>query len=202
MATQTDICNYALSKVGNSRKTVNIDNPTSAEDKACALWYDNCRLVALRTGLFNFAVKRAILPLPVEHTPEFGWKYKFKLPQDCIKFLGIGSPMDDYDYDIEGNYILTDYDFDGKMPIRYIYDCKETTEFDSLFIKYLSTLLAVELASDLNKNSELRNLMEELSEMYKSMAQSVSSNETKIIKVSRSKFLASKYGSVSGNYKR
>lgn len=202
MVTETDICNFALSKTGNSKKVVNIDQPTSTEEKACALWYDNTRQVALRTGLFNFSVKRAILALPVDNTPAFGWKYQFKLPQDCLKLLGIGSPGDDCDYDVEGGYILTDDDFGGKLPIRYIRDVKDTTEYDPLFIKYFSTLLAVELASDVNKNSELRNLMEELSGMYKQMAQTASSNETKIIKISRSKFMASKYGYVKGNYKR
>lgn len=202
MVTQTDICNFALSKIGNSKKTVNIDQPVTAEDKACALWYDNTRQVALRTGLFNFSVKRAILALPVENTPAFGWSYQYKLPQDCLKLLGIGSPGDDYDYDVEGGYILTDYNFEGKLPIRYIRDVKDPNEYDALFIKYFSTLLAVELASDVNKNSELRNLMEELSSMYKQMAQTASSNETKIIKISRSKFMASKYGFVKGNYKK
>lgn len=201
MVTKTDICNFALAKIGN-KKVVSIDNPQTREEKSCNLWYDITRQVALRTGLFNFAIKRDILALPAEHTPAFGWTYQYKLPNDCIKFLGIGDPTQKYDYDVEDGYIMLDDDFDGALPIRYIYDCTDTTKFDPLFIKYLVTLLAVELAGDINKDINLRNAMEELSEMYKSMAQSVASGETQIIKISRSKFLSSKFGYVKESIKK
>jgi hypothetical protein len=156
MATETEICNMALAKIGQS-SIINIDTDTSNPAVKCALHFDTVRDYLLRSYAWQFAITRDTLALDGT-APEFGYDHRYVLPADFLRLIDVYEPGGEYA--IEGNYILTD---DDEVQIWYVRQVTDTTEFDSLFVKVFTLALAVELANCLSQDKSLAQLvLEEL----------------------------------------
>ena len=155
MASEVDICNRALQKLGASRITSRLDN--TKEARACNFAFDIVRDAELRTHNWNFAVKRAILAEDTS-TPVFGYGHQFQLPADWLRnymtndnstprTIGDTKPA----WKTEGRKILTDDG--GSFNLKYIAVVKDTTQFDALFVESFASKMAYELAEELTQSN-------------------------------------------------
>jgi hypothetical protein len=103
--TYLDVYNDALLKIGNP--PLDIGDVTSD----LYLWLTQLYPRAMRQVIFDFEwgcqIKRAILTQDTT-APAFGFDYRYALPYDCVRVLGMYP--EGYEYSTEGNYLLTQVD--------------------------------------------------------------------------------------------
>lgn len=155
MTTETSICNLALAECG-SKRVASIDDSTN-EARICKTFYEQVRDEVLRSHPWNFAMERAILS-ELTPAPLFGWCKKFGLPSDFLRLV----EMNDWEapdgvgptemWVIEGSALLTNEDC---ARIRYVSAVTDTSKFDALFTKALSTLLASKIATNITGDRTL-----------------------------------------------
>lgn len=156
MATQLDICNSALIKLGAEEITqTQLDNSSNKRAKLCASQYEKVKKRLLRSHPWRFAVKRATLT-DNGNTPEFGYTFEFDLPADFLKFHHPGDVDDAYvlteDVTVENNKILA---FDDEIKIMYIANVDEDV-FDDSFAEALAYDLAMEICYALVQSAEYK----------------------------------------------
>lgn len=160
MASQVDICNRALIKVGAGQITSITDN-TKAARILSSLW-DTVRKSELQKRFWNFALQRTTLPALAD-TPAWGFGYQYQLPTDFLKLQQINDlfiapgmadyrSSDDSAWAIEGQSILTD--FGAPLKIRYVRDITDTGLFDPLFVEAMACKLAVEACYAINQSRD------------------------------------------------
>lgn len=151
MASQTDICNLALSILGKP----SIASITQGGNAANLLniEYDLIRRGMLEgPGIWRFSVKRASLPALTTVPVSGPFTTMYAYPTDCIRPLQVGDmyaglDLSDYrqgptdaDYSIEGRNILCDYG--SPLSLQYVYDVTDTTQFNPNFIVAFAAQLA------------------------------------------------------------
>lgn len=151
MTSIVQICNIALSNIGEQRITALTDNTERA--RLCNLRYDDVRDSVLRSHPFKCAVKRTLLALSAD-APEWGYAKKYLLPSDCLRVLDIENYIDSYE--IEGRYVITDA---TKINLKYIYRVDDPNEFDSLTVQAIAMKLASELAEAITGRADVRDRM-------------------------------------------
>lgn len=151
MATEVDICNIALTNLGEAK----IVSLTEATERArlSNLRYPDVRDAVLRSHPWNCATKRAKLTRSTV-TPAFGYLYQYSLPFDCLRILGTHDSL--LSYQIEGKYLLTD---ETTMYVKYIAQLTDTSDIDSNLIQAIGLRLAWELAEPLTGRIELKREM-------------------------------------------
>ncbi len=92
MASEVDICNLALSALGESAEVTSIEPPDGEHSGHCAKWYP----IALRSLLekhgWSFATKRvALTELADLDARIYGKEHAFAVPSDCLKILDVQS---------------------------------------------------------------------------------------------------------------
>jgi hypothetical protein len=83
-ASDTEICNIALSHLGVGKEIANLETENSNEANACRRFFDTARDATLRDFPWPFATKFADLSL-VEETPNDEWAYSYRYPSDCVR---------------------------------------------------------------------------------------------------------------------
>ncbi|MBO4516729.1 hypothetical protein J5751_04865 [bacterium] len=190
---EVNICNLALSLIGNKTIT-SIETPVSTEEKICSLWYDTTRKQALIEASPNFARARKYIPLSNIENP-FGFKYAYQKPNDCLKVLGIGETYEtQHNYCVEGNYIFTDDNENNSLPIRYIRDESTINYFSPAFIQYFACCLAVNICYQLNKDNNVKQLLEVRKQQELIRTNTTDNQESKIMIIHRNDYEASRYG--------
>lgn len=178
MASDVDICNLALSHLGDEATVITIDPPeNSTQAEYCARFYPIARDSLLEMHPWRFATKRVALAQNV--TAPSTWQYSYAQPNDLVKHIAILAP--DAPNDLSGEFFLGDPPFnlpnqgtgaytqqtyatesaeDGSLIILtnqenahllYIYRCVDTTRYSPLFVDALSRLLASYLAGPVLK---------------------------------------------------
>lgn len=145
MASTVEICNRALSKLGQIRITSLTDNNKAA--KACNQAYEYVRDSVLRAHVWNCTVSRAQLA-PLSTTPAFGFDYEYQQPSDCIKVVEVDTS---YQWVVEGRKILTDQG--TTLDIRYQVREEDPNQYDSLLQEAIAARLAYELAEELTQSN-------------------------------------------------
>lgn len=135
-SSETAICNSALIKLGVERINSLLEDNERAS--VCAEQYPKMRDEVLYDHPWNFAIKRAELPLLVS-TPVYGFDQEFTLPLDCLRVLEIDGNIE---FKIEGRKLLAN---DDVAKIKYISRITDV----SLFTPKFDEALALRLASDL-----------------------------------------------------
>jgi hypothetical protein len=174
MASENDICNLALSRIGHLTIT-SLTEGTPTSD-LCNLHYAISRDAVLRAHPWNFAIRRAILAQDVT-TPEFEFTYRFALPESprCLRvirtnweaegisgsavygFPGIMGYADaSVPYRIEGRYL---YCNETDVKIEYIAQITDTAQFDSVFVDLLAQRLSAEMAPRLTDTQAMAQAM-------------------------------------------
>ncbi len=173
MATQIEVANRALSKIGAARITSLDDNNVQA--RAVSAAFNIVRDDEIRAHGWSFAMRRTVLSASTE-TPAFGGAYVYPLPTDCLRLWMIGDwywmgpDMSDYRasgdpvYTVEGRSLLTSQPrpadaVPGAVRIRYLAQVADTTQWDANFVEAFACRLAVEIADELTQSATKKNGM-------------------------------------------
>lgn len=194
MTTTSEICNLALSRLGDKKTVENIDNPTTQTEKTFAKWYDVTRRSALRKLMPNFARVREIWAKS-NYTPAFGYKFAYDYHSDCVKILGIGNLDDpDTDYVVEGNYVFANGEYQTGLPVRYIKDITDISKFDDSFIELFSLMLAYNVAPEITESTSRLQYLTQILPQKIAEVISVNSQENKPFIIKRSRLKSARLG--------
>lgn len=152
MASEVDICNMALRRIGAERISSLAD--TTKRAKLCNEAYALVRDRMLESHPWNFALKRVELAATV-NTPEFGFDKEFQLPNDFLRFV----EYEDYekyqlDFTIEDDKLLCN---EVSLKILYLTQETNTTKYSPGFVAALALELSVELAYTLVQSNTLKS---------------------------------------------
>lgn len=168
MSTDVDICNLALSHLGDEATVASINPPEgSAQADHCARFYPMAVSTLLEEHPWNFATRRAQLAQVAN--PSSTWAYAYQVPNGMVNALAVLDPaaLDD---DLVGNggpgtayppqrFVMESLD-DGteivltnqyQAVLRYTTDTVNAARFTPLFTTALSHLLASMLAGPVIK---------------------------------------------------
>ena len=148
MSSVVEICNLALSHLGDSATIATIDPPEgSAQAEHCARFYPIARDSLLEMHPWNFATRR--VSLAALDIDLWSWAYAYAAPTSCLKIVSIlpnesGSDDETQPYETEsaedGTLIIrTDVE---SATCRYIYKVTDSARFPPLFVDALARLLA------------------------------------------------------------
>ena len=193
---KNQICDMALSHMGNYGSVNDIDNPKDSKESTFALWYDVTRQSALRLLLPNFALARRVVaevPLPTEYTNTYS--KAFERPADCLKVLGIGQIDSKTGFTVEGNLILVENndDYADGLPIRFVLDITDVTAFTPDFKILFSIMLAANTALAITQKQNIKDKLGALLPMKMSELSGTNAQENPPIRISRSKFKEARY---------
>lgn len=146
-----DICNRALTKVGDDRITSLTDGTKAAS--VCNHAYEFVRDSVLRSSVWNCTVTRATLA-PLSSTPDHTYKYEYQLPSECLKIVEVDTT---YDWVVEGRKILTD---EGTtLKIRYQQRVTDPNQYDSALFELIATTLAYEICETLTQSNTKKQII-------------------------------------------
>ena len=153
MASEVELCNVALRRLGDARRITSLDDGSS-EAEACRTLYPVIRDRVLRGHTWNFSTRRVLLAEDaVEPISEF--ENAFVLPNDFIRIRQVQTTEDGNfgdQYRLEGRRILTDYD---EVWLVYQSIVTDVTLFPPDLYDALAYLLASDLAIDINQSRGL-----------------------------------------------
>lgn len=175
MASEIDICNLALSHIGDSATVSSINPPEgSAQAEHCAIFYPIARNALLERHNWKFATRRTDLALLSETMDQ--WTYVYAMPNSANRIIDIIPPTVTNDYsvgytnedlsitDAYAVYVPQRYSIEtlstGTQVIccntenavaRYTVKITDPTVFSSLFTLTLSHYLASMLAGPVVK---------------------------------------------------
>lgn len=141
MASQTEICNIALSLIGNRRIEQMADSNVRARE--CTTHYEQARREVLEAHPWKRANAR-IQQAADATAPAFGYSSRYALPPDALAIISIEK---DLPWEIEGDFIETDAD--GPLNIKYTKDLTDTSKFSALMVEAFSHKLAARIAKKL-----------------------------------------------------
>lgn len=157
MASEVDICNLALARLGDTATVASIDPPEgSAQAEHCARFYAVARDSLLEMHPWKFATRR--VQLAKLTVPSWNWACAYAEPADALRLLAVLPPdarSDDdtlpfeAESDASGAAIILTNQEDACL--RYIGRVTDTTKFPPLFVDALAWLLASYLAGPVLK---------------------------------------------------
>lgn len=178
MATEVDICNLALGKLGDEANLHSIDPPEgSTQADHCARWYPLARDKALQSFPWSFATRSVELPKLLEPTAD--GLNAFDLPAKCLRVLevrnkdsialGFDHPwmrdrlpgMEWHTETLQNRSVIVCWA--ESIIVTYIWQQTDTSAFSPLFVDALVYLLASDLAGPLHTGT---SGMELSSQMY------------------------------------
>jgi hypothetical protein len=157
MATQLDICNSALIKLGGMPLVALADG--SKEGLLLSARYSMARDYVLREHPWKTAIKRVELsPLPTKPISDprtlRQWQYAVQFPGDFLRLV-----LNDDDrlfFQIEGNTFLTN---EQTIVIRYIWQVDPPTILDSHVAECIAWYLAQDVSMALIQNTSVSDRM-------------------------------------------
>lgn len=175
MASQVDVCNLALSNLGDSATVASIDPPEgSAQAEHCARFYPIALATLLESHDWSFTLRRAALTEVTN--PSTTWAYAYAFPSAMVRPVAVLDPNASDDYSMSaingqgGLYAPQDYatetDSDGNnilltnqasAVLRYTVSVTDTAKFPPLFVESLVCLLESKLAGPVLKGEAGRS---------------------------------------------
>lgn len=163
MASETDICNLALSHLGDEASVVTIDPPEgSPQADHCARFYPIARDATLEMMAPTFAVRRASTGALTSPTP--AWAYAYAVPAQCLRVLAVlpadatsdtldalgtvPRPFAKETLDDGTEVVLTD---EPEAVIKFVARVTDTAKFTPLVVLTISHHLAAMLAGPVLK---------------------------------------------------
>jgi len=155
MASEVQICNRALQKLGAGRITALTEDSPNARN--CNVAYEDLRDRELRAHPWSFSIKRKSVAKDSD-SPAYTYDNQFTMPSDCIRLLAPDPELNfnDLDWHIEGRQILTDSG--SPLKIRYIARITDPNVMDPLFREALASRIAYELCEPITQSNTKRQL--------------------------------------------
>ena len=151
--TALDICNAALSKLGEAPLTA-IDSNGSPASRLCYMHYHPARREVLCATRWTFATKKVRLT-SAEPAPDEAHSVAHSLPHDCLRVLHVNAPQ----WMLRGRCIFCPV---TEIKLVYTADVEDCSLFEPLFVEALATRLACKLCIPLiNSTTALQALRDE-----------------------------------------
>lgn len=160
MASDTQIANRALSKLGEER-ILGLNDATKGARELNSM-YTMVRDAELRRYRWKFAIRRVSLPALVD-APEFGFAYQYPVPSD---FLGLVQVNEFYlrsgtkdkgpwslEQSTDGTQRVILTDINAPLVIRYQARIENPALFDPLFVEMFACKLAFEACEAITQSS-------------------------------------------------
>lgn len=173
MVSIVQICNVALSRIGQNQPIDSLDEDSKAAE-LCALHYPLCVQQVLADGDWPFAEARVVLA--DIGSPPTNWEYRYAYPSDCLKARRIAVPGLEIVplqqripfkvvNNVTGKAIVANW---PEAELIYTADVTDSSLFPALFVSALAWRLAAELAIGLQARAEnfqaaMRNYTAEVS---------------------------------------
>lgn len=151
MASEVQICNRALQKVGAKRITNLTDDSNSA--RACLAAYESVRDAELQKNRWNFSIQRYEIAADAE-APAWGRENSFTLPEEVIEPIP-PYPEDnsaDRDWVVENGKILTNDS--APLYLRATTVVTDPNKMSPLFREALACALALEICEELTQSNQ------------------------------------------------
>lgn len=181
------ICNLALQKLG-AKRIVTFGDATK-NSRLCEGFYSQAVDETLRAHPWNCAICRKELAVEGE-APTFGWLYKYALPSSpyCLRVLRM--QYLDYEFVIEGRFLLTN---EGTCRVVYVKRIIDPNEFDALLVEAIAARLATKLAYPVTQSLSLEDKMTKNFRTILGEARSVDAQEGTPQVVDTSYLLSARY---------
>lgn len=162
MATVVDICNLALSHLGDKATVASIEPPEgSPQASHCSRFYPVARDFMLEAHDWGFNTARAMLAdQSVATAPPAPWAYTYALPANCLRLLAVLPPDADSE-DLQQAYVRETasgadviYCNQENAVARYTWRVLDPTRFSAVFADAVARLLASYLAGPVIKGDE------------------------------------------------
>lgn len=167
MATVTDICNLALSRLGDEANVQSIAPPDgSPQASLCAAFYPQARDTLLTMRPWSFALVRSALAPLVQDNVHSAWAYSYAYPANCLAMQKVLPPDATDDVAAGGAQYAAPFRVesreDGAVVVLtnteqavgvYMRRVEDTSKFPPLFSDSLAWLLASYLAGPLVKGA-------------------------------------------------
>lgn len=189
-ASEIEICNSALIKIGQNRITGFTDDSKAA--RICAEQYAKCRDELLMSHPWNFAMARVELaaltttPVQVDDT----YTYQFQLPSDCLRVWKTSLPGVDDPWSVEGGILLAEV---NTIKIQYIRRVTEPGLFSAQFAEVLAWRIAWDISYAITQKLTLTEMMMNGYQKMLSQARTYDSQEGSIQQVEASEWFDSRY---------
>jgi hypothetical protein len=188
-----DICNLALSHLGDIATVASIAAPTTPQERYCAKFYPLARDITLEKHLWAFATVRAALAASVTAPPST-WAYAYSAPADVVNYIAVLDPnaADDQsammqffypgplvapvsnlgaytpqpftvEQDGSGGAII--YTNQQDAVLRYTKTVTDPSKWPTTFIEALSYRLAAMLAGPIIKGDEGRKVAQSMQQL-------------------------------------
>lgn len=198
--TKTDLCNYALSLIGEQTVT-DVENEDEGQQ---AVWanrlYSPTKAEVLRMHTWGCARKRVELAQELAG-PEFGYPYSYRLPADFIRVVTINdTDPDDLQHYVYEKLGASIYTSETHLFLDYVANISESI-MDPLISQCIYFLLASKLAWAIQQARTLREEMKMEFDRAMIEARYVDSTERKrpIANQRRaSNWVRARYGSTNG----
>lgn len=151
--TPLDICNLALSRLGESPITA-IDPNGSLPARMCYMHYHPVRREVLCAHRWSFATVSTTLQSAEEGTGDDTHQLRHSLPSDCLRVLGVNSRS----WTLRGRAV---YCSAPTIRLLYIADVEDTGLFEPLFVEALVLRLAWKLCIPLINSTTARQALGE-----------------------------------------
>ena len=178
MATATDICNYALTYIGE--RNINSLSENIKPAIVCSKLYHTARKASLRDHIWSFATKQIKLALTTIKIT--GWDYVYQYPNDCLNATKIYSGTSEHiEYKVridETNTRTLIVSNEEDAELIYVADVDNENLFDSLYVEALSYRIASLIAVPLKGDTQLQQLMQQNYMGMINKAQATDSNES------------------------
>lgn len=157
MSSQVEICNMALTRLGQQRITSL--SQSSLEAQFCSLFYEQTKNELLTAHEWSFAIGRKVLAAVTgDNLTEYS--YKYSLPNDSLRVITQISSDDFSDletpYRIEGKYLLSDL---SPNYIKYIKKITSDSDLPTLFVEPLYLRLATKINLKLTQDQTLLRIL-------------------------------------------
>lgn len=139
MATEVDIVNSALIKIGNEN-IISAIGQDGREGEMAEIIYPLARDKLLAAHPWNFAIGRQTLIADVT-TPAFEYDKQYYLPADCLRALMLYDSPERWK--VEDDQLLTD---ETAAKLIYIKKVTNTGKFSALFTEALSDEIAAQMS--------------------------------------------------------
>jgi hypothetical protein len=171
MASEIEICNLALSRIGQTQPIASFTEQSKAAE-VCAQSYSFCRDIVLQDYLWPFATSWKVLALMGD--PPTNWAYRYSYPSDCLdlRYLvikGNRNPQADQYPVFELQFyqgqqtIITDTD---QAEAVYTARVEDPTLFSPMFTNALAWRVAQEIAMPMAVDP---SMMDNARQMYAGM---------------------------------
>jgi hypothetical protein len=160
MASEVDICNLALSHIGDKAEITSISPPGgSAQAAQCKKFYPIARDECLSDHNWGFAKRRQLLAR-ISGTAPSGWEYWYTIPNPYLVARQVVVELSDTPikfeiegHDTHGTIVLAESDV---AELWYTTKVEDPSKYPAKFVHALSWLLASYLALPLTREAGIK----------------------------------------------